>query len=191
MKTLFFAVVVFSLLGCGLDSDAKSTKLYFYCDFLANPYKKTEYPNKYFNKSISFEKLSSGVYKDFFNSDTPKLQGDVLSGYHLRSKGYERGSHYRYFFDVYRMDLKSKTLTHSYLYYLKEDDFKKHFLDHNPHNVNNYVDTRNQKVIFDLVDEELPQGFIKVGWDKSYWQCEAISSTKHFWNSLGSIFKVF
>ena len=96
-----------------------------------------------------------------------KLNGDILSNAYLRFSREQQGFH-REKFDVYRIDIKTRVLTHSYVYYVSLEDYNKNFnnSDFMPH---------NQPLLFDLINRKAPENYVKIGWDKTKWQCYEIS----------------
>ena len=127
-------------------------------------------------------------YEAFFSSHGQgfalKRKGDILSQAFL-TRATEQAGFYREIFDIYRFNMKTRVLTHSYLYYLDPKDFEKNF------NNSSFV-PYNLPFLFDLLDRPLPsEDYVKLGWDKSQWRCYRISALKHLYFQFKAILKLF
>jgi len=124
---------------------------------------------------VQYEKTSQWGYKASLGTMSRALglqfKDNILSEAYLISAGEQR-SFYREIFDVYRFDLETLVLIHSYVYYISKKDFNKNF------NIPLFTD-HNQPLLFDLVPREAPKDYVKIGWDKTHWQCYEISSWKY------------
>ncbi len=112
-----------------------------------------------------------------------KKENDVIAGSHFETVVHQGFS--RDIFQVYRLNLKTNIMVHSYIYYLSEEDFKKNWLDYA-----HYQDRfRNAHHLFKLVQFPNRSGYVKLGWDKSFWQCTPVhSKIEHLLNTIKSIF---
>ena len=157
-------------------SKANGDKHYFVCDIDDEKKSPKFFDGKlnYFDSMVEYEKTGPGKYKTSLGGGPGGLglqfKDNVLSEAYLTFTGEQRGF-YTEIFDVYRFDLETRVLIHSYVYYLLQDDFDKSFpaslLD------------RNQPLLFDLISRKAPKGYMKIGWDKTRWQCYEISSWKY------------
>ena len=173
---LFAAVL--SLVACGGDVD--TDRNHFACDFRGSPHKKTDNPNSYFDRVFYYKELDGGAYAENFAGDaqTAKRRGEVIYRA-LREFAGEREGFYREEFRVYRFHTDSGVMIRSYVFHVAPADYERNFQSDHPHAVSAYVDIRNQPALFALVDDAPPAGHIKVGWDKSMWQCEAVSAAEY------------
>ena len=164
---------------------------YFFCDFLGIVITKynqpDKYPNKHFNRVFYYKKQSDGSFEqnfDFGGAEEAQLRGDVLSNAFLDYEG-EREGFYRQLFHVYRINLSTGVLIHSYVYYLHPEDYEKHFKKYNRPG----RQIREHKYLLGLLQTPVPKGYIKAGYDKSQWQCSSVSYSRYLWLSFTSIFK--
>ena len=175
MKKLIIILFFFS--SC---SQSNSDKHYFVCDKV-----KIDDENKspksfdgklnYSDFMVQYEKTGSGEYKTSLGGGPGRLghqfKDNVLSEAYMTFAGEQQGF-YREMFDVYRFDLETRVLIHSYVYYISKKNFDKHF------NIPLFTD-QNQPLLFDLVPRKAPKSYVKIGWDKTRWQCYEISSWKY------------
>lgn len=167
-----FFLFIFNLTACAGGSEKK----HFICDYKNS--EKTDLDESfdgkfsYFDKIFYYKEKNNGEYA--FDFSMPKavslgagFDGDILFHAYLTTKGKQSGF-YREIFDVYRFEMKTNTLIVSYVYYVSPEDYNKHF--NNP----NYVPYNNPS-LFDLVNREAPEKYVKIGWDKDKWKCYEIS----------------
>ena len=159
-------------------------KKYFVCDILDDLEKDVDLSRSfdgelnYFDSVFHYEKTDDG-YSTGFGREL-KLKGDVLYRADLSESG-ERTGFYREFFTVFRMDIEKQVLIKSYVYYVHPDDSMNspEFLQY------------NQPFLFDFMDREAPENYVKIGWDKTKWQCYEISRFKYFMFHLKMILFFF
>ena len=96
----------------------------------------------------------------------------IISNSYLTTARKQRGF-YREIFDVFRFHIKTRVLTHSYTYYLHPEDFNKNFN-------NDMFVPYNFPFLFALIEKEPPEGYVRIGWDKTRWQCYNISYFKYW-----------
>ena len=181
MKRLLsvISLVVFS--SC---SQGSSETKHFVCDVLndlnapVDPKRPFDGKFDYFDRIFYYEKTGAGPYKaEFPSTKTPsRLSGDILSTAYLTASREQQGF-YREIFDVYRFNIKTQILVHSYLYYVDPEDFNKNF--NNPQFI-----PYNQPLLFDLVEKPAPENYVKIGWDKTKWRCYRISRFRYQYLSL-------
>ena len=165
------------------------------CDFLKHAFKKGVDSARpfdgefdYFDRTFSYTKLKDDSYEARF-SVYGKPQGfqfkeNTLSESYLTTARKQQGF-YREVFDVYRINVEAKVLVHSYVYYLHPEDYNKNF---NKPEFTSY----NQPSLFDLVNRKTPEGYVKIGWDKTKWQCYDVSYFKYLLLSVEEfIIRVF
>ena len=168
---------------------------YFVCDILPDDFKKEVDPNRpfdgvlsYSDRTFYYKKTNSGHYEAYFplyggTALGIKLNGDILSNAYLRFSREQQGFH-REKFDVYQIDIKTRVLTHSYVYYVSLEDYNKNF------NNSDFV-PYNQPLLFDLINRKAPENYVKIGWDKTKWQCYEISYFRYLLFMLKNILFLF
>ncbi|MDE0119699.1 MAG: hypothetical protein OXM55_06815 [Bdellovibrionales bacterium] len=178
-------IIIISLLFFASSACSGGDKKYFVCDFVWNGPKESykmdpniTFDGVFHGRDIIFyyEKTDSGQYKTHFplyggTELGLQLNGDILSNAYLNaptSYGF-----YREKFDIYQFNFKTKIFTHSYFYYVDPEkdlssfrylpDFKK---SHNPY-------------LASLINREAPENDLKIGFDKTKWQCYEIPYFKY------------
>ena len=162
---------------------------YFVCDFLGSPSKRKPPKKKfdefsYFDRVFYYKKTSDGQYKTNFSiyggtSTGFQRDKDTLSEAYL-STAREQQGFYREIFHVYRIHLKTRVLIHSYVYYLNPKDYETNFWDFESRVYNN-------PLLFDLIQREAPKDYVKIGWDKSVWQCYEVSYPRYLYFRIQNI----
>ena len=188
MKILFF-LFIFVFNACSRAGEEK----YFVCDMLRGDLKAEVDPNRpfdgaltYFDSMFSYKKKSNDEYSGFFYEGASlgvQLNGDTLSSAHLGT-AHEQQGYYREIFDVYRFHIKKRILIHSYVYYVDPKDYNKNFN-------NSLFVPYNNPLLFELVPRKAPENYVKIGWDKTKWQCYEVSSFKYFIFRLKSLLYLF
>jgi len=181
---VFLSVKKLILILCFLSScsQADGDKYYLVCDVDDEKKSPESFDGKlnYFDSMVEYEKTGPGEYKASLGGGPGSLglqiKGNVLSEAYLKFTG-ERQGFYREMFDVYRFDLETRVLIHSYVYYISKKNFEKNF------NIPLFMD-QNLPLLFDLVPRKAPKGYVKIGWDKTRWQCYEIS----YWQNLKYMF---
>ena len=164
-------------------------RAHFVCDFLGNPSKKNLPKKKfdhftYFDRVFYYEKTKSDQYKTNFSIYDGTSTGfqqdkDTLSEAYLVTARKQQGF-YREIFHVYRIHLKTRVLIHSYVYYLNPEDYQTNFKDPSFRDYNN-------PLLFDLIQREAPKEYVKIGWDKSVWQCYEVSYLRYLYFCIQDI----
>ena len=175
-------LLIFSSCSRAEPSSDKKTRR-FICDVLdqAAGVLDTKRPHDgkfhWFDRVFSYQKTERGHEADWpfmkgSSVSAPSSDKNLISKAHLTQIGEQEGQH-REVFEIYRFLLKEKVLIHSYVYYVSPEDYKKRFSGpaFAPH---------NKPLLFDLIAREPPEGFVKIGWDKSRWQCYDISFWRHW-----------
>lgn len=187
-----FLLFLFVFSAC---SNANNHKKYFVCDVLPDDFREKVNPNRpfdgalnYWDRTFYYHKTADGDYETHFPlyGGTPlgiKLNDDVLSGAYLKVAREQRGF-YREIFDVYRFDMKKRILVHSYVYYMKKEDYDKNLSSPS------FVPD-NHPFLFDMIDREAPENYKKIGWDKTKWQCYEMSYFRYLKFQLKSILYLF
>ena len=186
MRGIVLFFFIFSMVSCSQTGGRKR----LFCDYMGEPYEDPGYINEYFDRVLYYEKSDTGNHKVTFDDKKflvgIKLNKNILSGAYLRIAREQEGF-YREIFYVYRLDLETDILIHSYVYYISVPDYDKNFNDDTSSNsFFSSVDIKDQPLLFGLVEKELPDGYTRVGWDKSKWQCHEVSFFKYI--SLNFIF---
>ena len=183
IAAIFAAAGMLAACGDATDPD----KRHFACEFRGSPHKKTEHPNAHFDRVFYYKALDSDRYAENFAGDSAKArrEGDVLYRAILKRAGRREGFH-REEFEVYRFHLDTHVMVHSYVFHVTPADHRRNFQRDHPHSISGYVDIANQPHLFNLVDKAPPdEGYIKIGWDKSKWQCRPVSAAEYarhgFW----------
>ena len=178
MKGFFIASLLLAFSSCSRAGGAK----HFVCDMLRDGFKKPLDPERpydgklnYFDCVFYWQK-TGGVYETGFYSPGTgfdvRFKDGVLSRAFLRTAREQQGF-YREIFDVYRFNTNEKTLIHSYVYYLDPEDFERNF--------NNPLFTPYEHPpLYDLIEKKPPENYVKIGWDKTKWQCYEISRFKYW-----------
>ena len=190
MNKLFIIFFLFISNACAKVSEQK----YFICDMLkgninsaVDPQRPHDKKFDYFDRTFFYKKAGNNTYIadfSFGNSLGIQFTEPILSDSYLRTARKQQGF-YREIFDIYRFNVKTNILIHSYLYYLHTQDYNKNF--NNPQFV-----PFNNPLLFDLVPREAPQDYVKIGWDKTKWQCYKISYIKYMFLSVQElIIRVF
>ncbi len=168
---------------------------YFVCDILNGNLEETIDPNRpfdgtlnYWDRVFYYKKIDEGQYEhnfafshahEFPFSDAglgAQFNENILSDSYLETAT-KQGGFYREVFDVYRFNIETRMLTYSYVYYVSPEDYNKNF--------NKPLFTPyNNPLLFDLINKDAPRGYVKIGWDKTRWQCYNISHSKYLLLSL-------
>ena len=166
------------LAACGEAHDPD--KRYFACDFRGSPHKKTANPNPRFDRAFYYKPLEGGAYAENFQGDSRagRRQGDAIYRAILKRAGERQGA-YREELEVYRFHLDTHVMTHSYVFHVTPADYQRHFQRDHPHSISSYVDITHQPYLFSLVARAIPDGAMRVGWDKSIWQCRPVSAAEY------------
>ncbi len=176
---MFFALFSFC-------SSAKE-KHFFICDFLRSAFKTGIDPLRpfdgalsYFDRTFYYSKAGKKLYTANFSYRGElldlRLSKNVLSSAYLTTAREQQGF-YREIFDVYRFNIKTNVLIHSYVYYVHPKDYSKNF------NSSDFV-PYNQPLLFDLINRPAPESYRKIGWDKTAWQCYSLSFFKYLFFRL-------
>ena len=190
MNGFFIAFLFLAFSSCSRADGAK----HFVCDMLRNGFKKPVDPERpydgklhYFDRVFYWQKIGDGAYETgFYSRGTGfdvKFSKGVLSRAFLQTARKQQGF-YREIFDVYRFNTKENILIHSYVYYVDPEDFEKNF--NNPH-----VTPYEHPPLYDLIEKTAPENYVKIGWDKTKWQCYEISRFKYWrlnWLGILTIF---
>ncbi len=188
-KFITIFLFIFTLSTCTRANEVK----YFICDILPEDLKKEVDPNRpfdgvrnYFDRSFFYKKKPTGEYSGFSYGGSSlgiQLKGDILSTAYLKTAREQQG-YYREIFDVYRFHIKKRMLIHSYVYYISLKDYNKNF--NNPSFV-----PYNKPFLFDLIPRKAPEDYVKIGWDKTRWQCYEVSYLKYFIFNLKGLLYLF
>ena len=121
---------------------------------------------------------------NYFGQDVAfKFDGEFIYSSFLAKAG-EQDGFYRQIFELYRFDLQTQVLTHSYIYYLDPKDFDKNF------NNASFV-PYNSPFLFDFIEQATPKDYVKLGWDKTRWTCYSITYFKYMLLKLKALSFLF
>ena len=163
----------------------------FFCDYLGVPaIDKHNHSNTSFDRVFSYKKSNGGRFAAFIGSGNfmpaeerePFLYGHVPAG--------EAGSHAVDWkvFDVYRFNRETKRLTRSVVSYIPREDYEKKIEE----NQNNPYAIPYSQEPLEFIEKEMPENYVKIGFDKSRWQCRELSPFNYFFRNLErGLFQIF
>lgn len=162
---------------------------YFFCNILPENFRsgdpipvsddKLDYFDFLFYYKNKGDKLEARLPYAGKPASNLKLNNSILSqAYFTGTKNPNNESS----FHVSRINLKTNILTHSYVYYVTQKSLKTDFQKTLPY---------NKPSLFPLIDQKAPEGYAKIGWDKTKWKCEKISYWSYVKFSVQSLLFIF
>ena len=180
-NSLFFLPFALFLVFCAPAPAEYKVQKHFFCDYLGAPNLKEEqnHPNQTFDRMFSYRQFSDGHYQAQF-----RIAGDWIPVkykktfiYHLETNRAGKS------FEIQRFNLKTYKLILSHVYHLTKEQYHKNLEERK---TNPYLAPYSNKPL-PFSDVPLPENHIKVGFDRSSWQCHEVRGFRYFLKKGGVI----
>ena len=162
-------VFAFNLSAC-----QASERHWFFCDYLGIPFiEKSNHTNTVLDRVFSYKKSKEGWTAVFLISGDylpAEIKNKFLYG-HTSSGPLGSDAVNWQGFDVYRFNIETKKLIKSHVYYAPKADYERNLKERQ----NNPYAIPYSKKPLDFIKKEIPDNYVKYGFDKSEWQCQKLS----------------
>ncbi|MGV0006137.1 MAG: hypothetical protein ACNYPG_05880 [Candidatus Porifericomitaceae bacterium WSBS_2022_MAG_OTU9] len=181
---IILSSTIFLVFLTSYSKNPESAK-HYWCVFSDKPLVKPSHELKSkassFNMPLTYKPSENYADFDYATNRSTHFQkeGSVFSGSYLKTESQE--GYQRDIFQVFRIDLETQILVHSYVYHIPTKDYEKNF----KHLFSQYI---NAEHIFKLVEFPKRKNYVKAGWDKSFWQCRTQSYPQHIINNVWHFF---